>query len=664
MSDDAQEWRWVGEDGVEKSVSEHELIAELSSEALPHYTLVWKKRWVEWLPAMQVAELGWALPPGKAERAVKARESSTAMQPPPPPLYLYPVLQRRGASPGARQPADAPRPGRAAVAGLSLEEGARNGAKGETPSTLPDEVELDTITRSSPHAAGQDDEVTLVADSDVVGESGGSLDPGPGSPAFRARVYSEEDDGATHVLPSRPPPLGPVYVGPHAPPPSEAPGPTYDENEIPHIPRPPASPSDLSAYARLSPTSDVELELEPAPSPGLSTRNILLAGVAAVVGVGAAFLLLHNAGVTGGATTGEAASSERPAASLAARTSVPAALAAPKQGERPRGAPCNVVTPAVRVADWAEPLVPPVFAPIPGSGRLAVGYAQSDTYAIGMTIDPRTLDRDQVFREYRHEKLVSVVPTSGSGKLRFDIVRQGHPLTNARVVDTPTPFTLGATSFSMARIDRNGEPVPIWSFAEAEQSTLPRVVAIGQGGYAVAFRRGGKGGPVSVGYLDATGNKRGELADVRADPGSAGTPAVAADESTLLVAFALRAGQGPWSIAAATAPLGGSPRRSVKVALREGGPGGDRIAPAVGALGGGRWLVQWTEGSAGNRMARAEVLDGTLAPLTEATNLSPDGANAGQGVVWTSGDLATILFYVKNDKSNNELWGVAIDCPH
>src|SRR6185503_462746 len=74
VNDKAEEWRWVGEDGVEKPVAEQELIAELSSESLPNYTLVWKKGWLEWLPAMQVAELAWALPSGKADDPVKPRE--------------------------------------------------------------------------------------------------------------------------------------------------------------------------------------------------------------------------------------------------------------------------------------------------------------------------------------------------------------------------------------------------------------------------------------------------------------------------------------------------------------------------------------------------------------------------------------------------------------
>jgi hypothetical protein len=651
VSDDAQEWRWVGEDGVQKAVTEQELIAELSSEALPHYTLVWKKRWLEWLPAMQVAELGWALPPGRAERAVKPRESASGTQPPPPPLYLYPVIKRRAAR---------------ALDSRPLEE-----------------VEIDAIVASNPgestpasdwssaRPANSDDDVTLVGDGDFVSDrAAGFAEFEPARAPFGRRAYTEEDDGDTHVLPSRPPPPGPIYVGPHSPPPaSEAPGPTYDENEIPHIPRPPGSPTGLSAYARFSTDSDGrELELAgPSARPRRSFRTLVAAGVAAVIGVIAALLVVRSLGSktepAGDPTTGSSTSAAPAESAEHATTRVPTATTnGPSKTEgSPKRPPCSVVTPAQRVADWAEPLVTPTLAAIPGSARVAVGFGQTDTYAIGVTIDPRTLDRDQVFREFRREKLVSVVPTSKSGKLRFEIIRQGHVLANARAVDATIPFALGATPFSIARLGKKGEPEPIWSLAEADQSTLPRVNSV-PNGYAVALRRG-KGGTVSVGFLDTAGNKVSELMDVRTDGAFAGTPSLAVADDALLVSFASRAAPtSPWSIVAGSSKLDEAPRRSVKLDLGGGGPGGDRMSPAVGALGGGRWLVQWTEGSAGNRMIRAQVFGRDLAPLTEAANLSPDGANAGQGVVWTSGDLATILFYVKNAKNNNELWGVSLEC--
>ena len=123
MSDVAQEWRWVGEDGVEKTVTEQELIAELSSESLANYTLVWKKGWLEWLPAMQVSELLWALPPGKTDTPVKPREKSTATAPPAPPLYRYPVIKRRATNLKSDKPRPAfvvPRPEADAKKGPAL----------------------------------------------------------------------------------------------------------------------------------------------------------------------------------------------------------------------------------------------------------------------------------------------------------------------------------------------------------------------------------------------------------------------------------------------------------------------------------------------------------------------------------------------------------------
>ncbi|HVW28318.1 MAG TPA: hypothetical protein VHC69_23305 [Polyangiaceae bacterium] len=631
MSEDAQEWRWVSEEGVEKAATEQELIAELSSETLPHYTLVWKRGWLEWLPAMRVAELAWALPPGKAERAMKPREGASAAQPPSPPLYLYPVLKRRMSLPAEEDDG----------------EPLAHASPGAT-----------QVKREPRRAPSPDDEVTLIADGGLVDDDDTAFrNVGPTKRAIGARAYSEEDDGDTHVLASRPPP-GPVYVAPHAPPQSERPAPSYDEEDIPVIPRPPPPPSDLSNYTRFSPTSEMELE-QPIPRPKRSTRNVALACGAAALGVGAALLVLRGLGA---GSADDDAKATKPGASGASAVS-PATAVAPAE-EPLRGAPCTVVTPALRLSEWAEPLIPPLFAPIPGSARVAVGFAQSDTYAVGLTIDPRTLDRDQVFREFRREKLVSVVPTSGSGKLHFEIVRQNDPLASARAVDGPSPFVIGITPFAIARLQKN-EPVPLWPLADVDQGALPRVVALPNRGYAVAVRRAGRSGAIAVGYLDEDGNKKTALVEVRADGGTPGTPALAASETSLLVAFATRSGsQASWSIAGGVSTLGESPRRATTLAVRGGGPGADRSAPAVGALGGGRWLLQWTEGSGKNRVARAEVFDQKLAPLNAATNLSPEGASAGPGVVWTKGDLATILFFVRNDKNNtNALWGVSLECP-
>jgi hypothetical protein len=189
-------------------------------------------------------------------------------------------------------------------------------------------------------------------------------------------------------------------------------------------------------------------------------------------------------------------------------------------------------------------------------------------------------------------------------------------------------------------------------------ATIPGV------GHAVTFRRGGKTGKVAVGWLSPSGLKKTELVDVRTDDDFSGTPSIAANADSILVAFASRgASASSWSIALAKAKSGGHPQTASRFVLPPGGPGGDGIAPTVAALADGRWLLQWTEGASGNRIVRAAVLDQNLALSSDAVNLSPDGANAGQGAVWANGDQGAVLFYVTNDKKSHELWGAAIDCP-
>ena len=82
----------------------------------------------------------------------------------------------------------------------------------------------------------------------------------------------------------------------------------------------------------------------------------------------------------------------------------------------------------------------------------------------------------------------------------------------------------------------------------------------------------------------------------------------------------------------------------------------------LAALPGGRWLLQWTEGAPGSRVVRAQVLERDLSPRGGAIDLSPAGANAGQGVIWAREAMGTVLFYVRGPKNTHELWGASIAC--
>jgi hypothetical protein len=289
---------------------------------------------------------------------------------------------------------------------------------------------------------------------------------------------------------------------------------------------------------------------------------------------------------------------------------------------------------------------------------------QSDVYAVGITIDPRTLDRDQVFREYKKkQKLASVVPTTEGNHLRFFVTRTGGDLSNSRAVDAIQQFRIGTTSGGIARVVEDGAPEVVWPLSSTDDVTVPRVAAILGIGYAVTFRHGGKAGHVAAGWLDTKGRKKSDLADIRTDLDFSGTPAIATNGDTIVVTFAARGAQdASWKIALASAKRGETPKMASMFTLPSGGPGGDAMSPSIAPLTQGRWLLQWTEGSSGTRAIRAAVLGKDLDLVTDPVNLSPDGANAGQGVSFSSGDVGTILYYIRNDKKSNELWGASIEC--
>lgn len=620
MTRNSREWRWAGEDGVQKTVTEQELIAELSSETLPAVTLVWRKGWLEWLPAMQVAELAWALPAGRGDNPVTPKERSTAEQPPPPPLYRYPVLKRRaaalksGGGDDIQKPA-APLEQRAAI---------------EPPTEVRPAPPLDPADRGPgtvPAAAKVDEppaNLDNVEDEDLD-------DIEASSPIATAPLDGDDsDEGSARPSGSA------VYVPPHAPPTSERPLPNFDDDDLPPIPASPSPPADLTKYAD-------EASRTVKKSRRKTSRYLLYGGLSALTVVGIA--------------VGLRAFGTRPS-----RTSSPevsSAVASGAKREAP-GTACRVTANPVKLADAADPGVQLLFAPVPGTARVAVGFAQSEAKAIGMTIDPRTLDRDQVFREAKPGKVASVVPTTSAGKLHFKVTREASKIVLGRAVNASQPFSIATSTEGVVRVGAGKETELLWPLAK-EDLTIPRV-ASSASAHAVALRIGGKSGRILVGWLDPAGRKQTELRPVERPEEFVGMPSLAASENAALVAFAVRgAHDAAWSVALATAQQGAIPTSASRFQIPEGGPGGEAISPSVAPLSGGRWLVTWTEGASGNRAVRAEVLDPDLHPLSAPVTVSPTGSNAGQGAVWGDGASAAVLFYVQKG-DDHELWGTALEC--
>lgn len=621
MSHDAREWRWAGEDGAQKIVSEQELIAELSSETLPSVTLVWRKGWLEWLPAMQVAELSWALPPGRADNPVTPKERQTAEQPPPPPLYRYSVLKRRAAALKSGTAGATPAPG------ASTEERAPI----EPPTNVRAAPLLDPADRGPGTVPTTANVGKPVADLDNV-EDEDLDDIESSSPLATAALEEDSDEVAARPSGSA------VYVPPHAPPTSERPLPNFEDEDLPPIPASPAPPADLTKYA--DEASRTVKKKRPKPS-----RYALLGGLA-VLAVIAATVALRGFRSGSSRTSGVEAPS---ASSLGGGATKPSPVET-----------CRITTNATKIADSADPGVQLLFAAAPGSARIAVGFAQSETKAIGMTVDPRTLDGDQVFREAKPGKLASVVPTTFGGKLHFKVSREASKLVTGRAVNASQPFSIATAPEGIVRVGTDKEVDLLWPLPK-DDLTVPRVASAAST-HAVAVRSGGKGGRILVGWLDATGRKQTDLRPVERSEEFVGMPAIAVTDEALLVAFAVRGARDTtWSLALATAGQHATLGPASRMPTPEGGPGGETISPSVASLSGRRWLITWTEGASGNRVVRAEVLGSDLSALSHPVNLSPAGSNAGQGAVWGDGASAVVLFYLQKG-DGHELWGTALEC--
>jgi hypothetical protein len=330
--------------------------------------------------------------------------------------------------------------------------------------------------------------------------------------------------------------------------------------------------------------------------------------------------------------------------------------------EPPPLAGCVVETRAVRIAEAAFVSVPILVATAPDGTRAAVGFASAKDHALGMTVDPQGLAAEQVFQESVPDAaILGVVPLVRSGQLEFAVDPPSAKLTFARTIDAPKRFSIGVSSDGFSRAI--GASIDsIWpGKSDKPVITTPRVATVPTG-HVVTFRHGGQDGKILTGRLNEDGTKQSELRAVATDATLVGTPAVALNEQGGLLAFSGKATSAdPWHLELARFPAAGLPERGAMVAIPSGGPGGEAISPAVEGLDRGRFLLQWTEGSAGNRAVRIQVLAHDLVPIGGAITLSAPDQNAGQGALWVHGPRGLALFLVKKDPSH-ELWGASLRC--
>jgi hypothetical protein len=352
-------------------------------------------------------------------------------------------------------------------------------------------------------------------------------------------------------------------------------------------------------------------------------------------------------------------SKQRPSAAPApAESAHPAAVQ--KQAPAPASTGCRLSHPAARLAPDFYRRVVPAFALAPDGKRVAVGFAESKSKAVGVLVDPETLASEIAFNEVTKAPVSAVVPRFDADKAAFTVDSDRAALRGTRSIPG------GKLSIALAGADlveaSDPEPRLLIKDAAPGKSTDPRV-ASSSGSHLVSFRRGGLQGDVAYAFLSPDGKPVGDVHALRSEESAmSGTPDAALDGRRLLLAFAGRASNDrPWQVFLATGNKGGPTPAITRFKTPPGGLGGGSIAPSVAALPDGRWALSWTEGKAPQYEVRLQALEADLTPRGEPLLASPKGANAGQASLFAMGS-ALFSVFVQSTAGHDELWAATFRC--
>jgi hypothetical protein len=640
-------WRWADPNGQQRSVRLEELRSSLAAGLLPPNTPVWKPGWKAWQPAHDVPELSGSAvsaangvvlnipPPPLAMLAVqqdfekKAGESfspppmavARGEEPPPPPSYVPAPV---------KSPSAAPPPGTALPPSLPTTIG------------LPPPPELAAMAAKAKAVVAAKHPPGAAAPDPMVEELSGSL-------------LLDERSVAGGGLP---PPTNPVVNEPAG---------TVDlEGEIDGLG---ARRNPLASIIR--DVGEIRAGRPPKNKPKLVVAGVI--GGALVLIFLAVFVSLVRAcfGGSSDATTSASASATGPSSSAPPKPSAssvapPAATSAappPPAASGPVLGDCSV-TGEAKPLGWRAVVASGIEA-APASGGIALGFASGPRDGMALVIDPSTLATTSSARARAAGDVKRVTPATSAGKLvaMADVDRKGDKLANRRSVGTPTPIDIGVADGQLVWAPHGKDSwAPLFPLdGDTSIEALRGAPLAGDKGVIVAFR---KAGAVWVGVAkgDAVLTPEGALARIPG-LGQVGSPAIASSGDTVVVAWADRASaEASWQIRWTSFKAGGSPSEPKTLALPDGGLGGQAMSPSVFGLGGGRFLIAWTEGPVSNHQVRAITMGSDGLPSGSVLAISPQGTNAGQPQIGVGPDGRGVVAFLSSKGKGYELQATSITC--
>lgn len=320
--------------------------------------------------------------------------------------------------------------------------------------------------------------------------------------------------------------------------------------------------------------------------------------------------------------------------------------------------PCWVTRQPTKWAPKAEKSV--AFGRRVSDGVLELGFAASEKKAVGLRVDPKTGKAEPIFEKTADEPITRVAPLAPTGsEPNFFVTQKGAQSVLPVLGDKPTFLAFGEGSISSG--DGTTFDDKLWDLSGEGSVAAEQAVPVGDR-TLVAFRRSNQ---LITGFVGPDGKPVGELATLSVPEGAqAGKPRVATNGKEIALVFVEKADdkdETPWQLRLAKSGLDALPTTAAPLALPEGGPGGNAIAPDIVGLPDGRWLLMWTEGPFESSAIRAQTYTTTMEPIGDPIALSPPAGNFGQALLTVVGDYTTVVFLQAVD-DDFELWGAVLRC--
>lgn len=317
---------------------------------------------------------------------------------------------------------------------------------------------------------------------------------------------------------------------------------------------------------------------------------------------------------------------------------------------RPSPPSCALLAPPSRISPVERSVQ--VLAHARADGDVLLGFADAKTSATTYLYRASTGDAERLQTSPGTADVTHVYPADPPV-----VTRSGADFLFGQALEPG--LELGVGPNGILRRGSDGATGVVWPLAAGARLTQPRVAAL-SGAYFVTLRQGGAEGRIMAGWLKKDGSAASELTAVEGLPRSVGTPTtVPFGEGALLLVSARADKTERYQVYALPAVAGRAPGPAR--ALDAPGEGGGSIAPSFGALGTGRYVLQWTDGSIGQYQVHSRLLDEHLNPLSPPLRVSAKGANAGQGVVTTT-SRGAVSFFIQTTAGHDELWGAPLSC--